>query len=164
MYTIHGTKKLLDRVKQPLEPLVDEPSTALGDWYATVIFWKPQVALFVNERTLLPVVLSLAPATTLAGRFPAGLHDVLSALGVNPAFVETETRLMAEHAYAKTANRSVVGIMNEFTFLAGHWRHSVPDGDLVALSLDLASTPCSPLYKRRVSPDAELRALVDATT
>lgn len=141
-----------------------ELSTALGDRYATVIFWKPQVALFVNERTLFPVVLPLAPATSLAGRFPAALHDVLSILGVNPAFVGVETRLMAEHDYANTANRSVVGILNEFTFLAGHWRDGLPDGDLVALSLELASTPCSPSYKRHVSPDAELRALVEAVT
>lgn len=37
------------------EPLVAEPSkstTALGAWYATVLFWKPNVALFVNEATL----------------------------------------------------------------------------------------------------------------
>lgn len=39
VYTIHATKKLLDRVKQPVELPVEEPSTALGNWYATVLFW-----------------------------------------------------------------------------------------------------------------------------
>jgi hypothetical protein len=29
---------------------------------------------------------------------------------------------MAEVAYAKTANRSVVGMLNEFSFLADCWR------------------------------------------
>jgi hypothetical protein len=33
----------------------------LGQWYATAVFWKPQVALFVNESTLLPVLMPLAP-------------------------------------------------------------------------------------------------------
>jgi hypothetical protein len=31
----------------------------LGSWYATVLLWKPQVALLVNEKTLLPVLMPL---------------------------------------------------------------------------------------------------------
>ena len=38
---------------------------------------------------------------------------------------------------------------------------SLPDDDLVALSVRLAETPMSPLYKRHISPDHELKALVD---
>ena len=49
--------------------------------------------------------------------------------------------------------------MNEFTFLS---RHHHPDGDLVARSVHLAAVPCSPLYKRRVTPNDELRALISA--
>jgi hypothetical protein len=52
-YTIHATRKLLDRVKRPVGAPV-EPATALGNWLATALFWKPQAALFVNERTFLP--------------------------------------------------------------------------------------------------------------
>lgn len=62
--------------------------------------------------------------------------------------------------YAKTANRSVTGIMNEFSFLADvHRSHQTID-DLVTLSTRLARTPCGPLYKRLGSPDRELDALV----
>lgn len=68
-FTIHATKTLLDRVKEPLgDPVA--PVAELGNLYATALFWKPQVALLVNERTLLPVFMPLAPATTLAVRFP----------------------------------------------------------------------------------------------
>lgn len=35
------------------------------------------------------------------------------------------------------------------------------DDDLVALSVRLSETPMSPLYKRHISPDHELKALVD---
>jgi hypothetical protein len=35
--------------------------------------------------------------------------------------------------------------------------------DLLALSLRLAETPCSPLYKSAISPDRELLALVKTT-
>jgi hypothetical protein len=62
VYVVHGTKKLRDRVP-PTDPPDPGPSTtAPGDWYATLLFWRPQVALFVNERTFLPVLMPFAPA------------------------------------------------------------------------------------------------------
>ncbi|MGE5857414.1 MAG: DUF6933 domain-containing protein [Solirubrobacterales bacterium] len=90
VFTIHATKKLRDRVKAPLTDPIEAPSTALGNWYATALFWKPQVALFVNEATLLPVLVPLAPTKSLAGRFPAHLEAVLNALGTDPRFMAAE--------------------------------------------------------------------------
>ncbi|WP_208027471.1 DUF6933 domain-containing protein [Rhabdothermincola sediminis] len=160
-FTIHATKKLLDRVKQPVGDPV-QPATELVNWYATALFWKPQVALLVNERTLLPVFMPLAPATTLARRFPGELRRVLDAHGIDPRFVDHEIRSMGEGHYAKTASRSLLGVMNEFTFLGKVHRedHGAED-DLVALSVRLAETPMSPLYKSHISPDHELKALVE---
>ena len=54
MFSIHATKKLLDRVKQPVMPPVPEPTTAL-----------------------LPVLMPLAPAATLMARFPEALRVTL---------------------------------------------------------------------------------------
>ncbi len=160
-FTIHATKKLLDRVKQPVGDPV-EAATELGSWYATALFWKPQVALFVNERTLLPVFMPLAPATALAVRFPDELRRVLDAHGIDPRFVDHEISSMGEGRYAKTASRSMLGVMNEFTFLGNVRREEHgADDDLVALSVRLAETPMSPLYKRHISPDRELKALVE---
>lgn len=160
-FTIHATKKLIDRVKEPFgDPVA--PATELGNWYATALFWKPQVALLVNERTLLPVFMPLAPATTLAVRFPDELRRVLDAHGSDPRFVDHEIGSMGEGRYAKTANRSLLGVMNEFTFLGNvHSEDHGADDDLVALSVRLAETAMSPLYKRHISPDHELKALVD---
>jgi hypothetical protein len=59
--------------------------------------------------------------------------------------------------WATTANRSVVGIMNELSFLAEVDRAHEHSDDLVSL----AGTPCSPLYERHVFPDKELAALVE---
>lgn len=160
VFSIHATKKLLDRVNRPVLPAVSEPATILGNWYANVLFWKPQVALLVNERTLLPVLMPLAPAATLAERFPEALQRVLEALGVVPAFTEVEIYAMADARYAKTANRSVVGIMNEFKHLADAYRDHRGLDDLVMLAVELSGTPCGPLYSRHVSPDRELDALV----
>jgi hypothetical protein len=67
---------------------------------------------------------------------------------------------MAQHRLAKTANRSVVGTMNDFSSLAEFRRERHGGDDLLALSLELAHTPCGPLDKGHGFPDLELKAMV----
>ena len=112
-FTIHCTKKLLDRVKRPVSTEQIEPTTFLGNWYATALFWKPQVALLINERTLLPVLMPLAPAAELALRFPVHLASVLIAHGAPHALVERELTAMLDFQYAKTSNRSLLAKRRE---------------------------------------------------
>jgi hypothetical protein len=166
MFHLRCTKKLLDRIK-PEIVAAGQSDTALGNWYATVLFWKPQVALLVSERTLLPVLMPLAPAVTLARRFPAQLALVLKEHGVPSEFIAQEVWRMDKVQYAKTANRSVVGILNEFVKQAEFWLAAYAyekgdDDDLLAISVKLAETPCSPLYNGPVSPDRALHELVKA--
>lgn len=161
MFTIHGTKKLLNRVKQPVGEPVEAPSTALGNWYATALFWRPQAALFVNEQTLLPLFVPLAPATRVAERLPDKLGRLLDALDVPIEFILQETAAMGLANFAKTANRSVVGSMNDFAFLAEHYLEGGFPHDLLGLSLRMAGTPCGPLRKRHGFPDREVVALVE---
>jgi len=98
----------------------------------------------------------------LAERFPGELRRVLDAHGIDPRFVDHEISSMGEGHYCKTASRSLLGVMNEFTFLGNvHREERGADEDLVALSVRLAETPMSPLYKRHISPDHELKALVE---
>jgi len=120
------------------------------------------MVLLVNERTLLPVLMPLAPAATLMGRFPESLRQTLWVHWSPAVFIEFESAAMSKGRYAKTANRSVVGIMNEFTFLAEVHRANRGINDLNALAVKLSRTPCSPLYKRHTSPDRELAALIAA--
>ena len=159
MFTLHCTKKLLDRI-QPQIAAPSNANTRLGNWYATALFWKPQMALLVNERTLLPVMMPLAPAATLAKRFPAALKEVLQGLGLPPEFTQAEIENMDEVVYAKTANRSVVGMMNEFSFLAEAFRDRGGLVDPLALSLKLAAVPCGSLSKGAGFPDRAVRELV----
>ena len=145
MYSLHCTKKLLDRIKPTIASSLLPPTTVLGNWYATALFWKPQLALFVNERTLLPVLMPLAPASTLATRFPVELAAALSVHGASQTIIESEVAAMVDVAMTKTANRSIVGTMNEFSFLAEGYREDLETSDLVTLSMRLANTPCSPI-------------------
>jgi hypothetical protein len=160
-FAIHCTKKLLERVKPAAIAAGGAlGTTLLGNWYATALFWKPQVALLVNEKTLLPVLMPLAPATDLATRFPEHLAGVLTAHGMPQQFIDHELAEMHEVQYAKTSNHSVVGIMNQFTYLAEGYREYLETSDLRELALKLAHVPCSPLYKSETFPDRELKLLV----
>lgn len=161
MFSIHATKKLLDRVKPAELCTVEHPTTVLGNWYATALFWKPHTVLFVNEKTLLPVLLPLAPAGTLAERFPRQLGLVLAACGVHLELIAAERAQMTDVRFAKTANRSVLGMVNQFSFLAEGYRDYLETDDLLTLSLKLAHTPCGPLRKGKVFPDREVYAVVE---
>ena len=149
MFTVRGTKKFLDRVGRPVAGPLPSPSTVLGDWYANVLFWRPQVALFVNATTFVPVLMPFAPATGVVARFPAAMAEVLGSLGIDPRFVESESTEMRSAVLAKTASRQVLGVMNEFTFMA---EHSIGNGradpaDLLGLSVWLADTIVGPISR-----------------
>ncbi len=160
MLILRATKQLLDRIGGPRLGAGEQSTTQLGQWYATALRWRPQVALLVNEPTLLPVLMPLARAATLPSRAGDHIATVLAAHGVPGSIITAERERMSQWRTAATANRSVVGVMNEFTFLADVWR----DGhvDLLALAIRLAATPCGPLYQTYGSPDRALAAVVRA--
>jgi len=166
MYYLHCTQKLLDRVKPEVFPS-GEGDTRLGNWYATAKFWKWQVALLVSEKTFLPVLMPLAPAATLATRFPRYLAAVLDAHGIEADFIAQELPGMADVRYAKTASRRTVGVLIELARCAGfrldgYGFEAADNDDLLALSVKLAQTPLGPLYGGAVFPDRALRELVRA--
>jgi hypothetical protein len=157
---VRGTKKLRDRVKGALVVDAEESTTALGDWFANALFWRPQVALLVNSRTLLPVFMELAPAVTLLHRAPATIEAVLRRHGVDETFLALERNDMSEVRIGPTNNRRVVGVMNEF---AGHGEWLWNDGqrDLEALSHHMSSLIIGRLDEG--SPDRALSTVMGST-
>jgi len=153
---VRGTKKFLDRVCRPATSY--ESSTPLGDWYANALFWRPQVALFVNAQTLFPVLVPLAPATSVVSRLPTAFGDLARRLGAGQASLDRVLAGMAELVLAKTASRSVLGVMNEFAHMADQYYSERRTIDLVDVSMWLAQVPCSPLYDSHTSPDRALLA------
>lgn len=163
MLVVRGTKKLRDRVKGAPAGDDDVSTTALGDWFATALFWRPQVALLVNTRTFIPVFVELAPAAKLLDRVPAAIEGALRAHGVDESFIAAEVEAMADVRIAPTNDRSVLGVMNEFAFLGEHHQSFEPI-DLMQLSLRLAGTPLGPLHKSTGFPDLELAEVVGGTS
>ncbi|TMK98767.1 MAG: hypothetical protein E6G40_07530 [Actinobacteria bacterium] len=68
----------------------------------------------MNARTLLPVLVPLAPAATVTARLPAAFAKIARRLDVEALTLEGELAAMPEQVLAKTSSRSVLGVMNEF--------------------------------------------------
>ncbi len=160
MLIVRGTKKLRDRWKQATPAAESDTSTTvLGDWFATVLFWRPHVVLLVDARTYLPVLVPYAPSGTLADRIPIEIGRVLARNGAPAEFVEREVAEMAEVRIAPTNDRRVLGVMNEFVFLANASRDDGTD-DIDVLTGRLAGVPLGPLFKSTISADRELAAVL----
>jgi hypothetical protein len=155
---VRGTKKLRDRVRATPAREGDVSTTLLGDWFATALFWKPQVALLVNERTLLPVFMPLAPGATLLERIPAAIASVLRLHGVDDTIIASEMAHMSDQRMAPTDNRSIVGVMSGFA-MQGERRFGSTLFDLETLSLEV-SRMITPLEKGGESPDRRLAAVL----
>ena len=132
-------------------------STVQGNWSATALFWKPQVALLVNQRTLLPVFMPLAPAAMLVTRIPDAIATALRNQGATEEFVAVELAAMSEVRIATTNARRTLGMMIEFAF-HGELRSQEGLADLEVLSFRQSSLILGPLHHRHGSPDHELAA------
>jgi hypothetical protein len=149
---VRGTRKLLSRLSAAPASEADKSTTMLGDWYATVLPWRPrQVALLVSEARLLPVMMPMAPASTLLQRFPNHLAAVLRRLGVDETVTAVECAGTVDYRVATTQSRSVLGSMNEFTHLANAYRSGHP-------TRTCSNSPCScrPFHAGRCSGDTSV--------
>jgi hypothetical protein len=114
--------------------------------------------LFVNELTLLPVLVPLAPASSVLARFPPAFAAIAANLGVSDSAVRGELTAMNEQTLRRASSRSVLGIMNTFARLADNYRLMHDDIDLLELALWLSQVLCSPLYSREGTPRDQLKA------
>jgi hypothetical protein len=123
------------------------PTNRLGDWYAKLVsINRRKLTICVSERSLLPVL--VAPTTdagALVLAFREAVRSVLRGIGAEPRWIQREARETEQIALGTTANRRILGSLNEFAFLARATLDDHPHIDLVALAVELADTPCSPL-------------------
>ncbi|OGQ83200.1 MAG: hypothetical protein A3F90_11080 [Deltaproteobacteria bacterium RIFCSPLOWO2_12_FULL_60_19] len=149
MTTLRCTKRLLRRLRVPDEFAASPPTTLLGDWYANILFSRPQqLVLCMSERTLLPVVVLAKELDTLPLRLAAGSREILDRIGVPQGLIESETREMAQLAYGPTRSKRVLGSMNDFMFQLSWLLNERPGLSLLEMSVHIAETPCSPLRRK----------------
>jgi hypothetical protein len=140
MYTLRCTRKLLKRTDETPSSEAVSPTTVLGDWYANLLYLRPQqLVLAMNERTLLCALVPAAPAATVAERLRVGVGGLLRDIGVPAAKVEAELAAMERVAIGTTASRAVLGCMNDAVKMLGAYpRGAGGELDLRAAALYLA--------------------------
>lgn len=117
-------------------------SGLLGDWYATLVRTRRgHYVLGMAHNTLLPVVVSGRELRAFPVRLASAVVDVLAAYGVPAEAIEKDVAAMTTVRYAKTDDRSNVGVLTEFHHLLVAHLEDVPTAPLTALSLRLAHTP-----------------------
>ena len=147
MVVLRCTQKLLVRLNQAGDLPAVESTTRLGDWYGNALrIGRRQYLLFISERSRLPVVITIREAKQLGTMFPDAVCERLSLGGVAAADIADERMRMSELAFSKTMNRSLLGTLNDFAFMAqtGNARRTEPESPEELMRF-LSQTPILPL-------------------
>jgi hypothetical protein len=150
MVTICCTSKLLKRTGFSPETSVAEPTTALGNWYANILFFhRRQFLLFVSERSRLAVITPAKQTRSLATHLVLHLSVLLDSLMSKPEWIDAETRQMVDVHYAATKSRSMLGTMNDYKLqIEALLAESLKVSEL-EIALRLSECPVGPLQYRR---------------
>jgi hypothetical protein len=126
------------------EHMPSASDTALGDWYVNRFVVDPQpLLLLVSAVTLLPLIIPARDVRRLPSQLPQLVRQRLQRFELNPAWLDAEIAAMSPVLVAKTASRSVLGVMTDFVKAVGFY---LPSGGWDATSLPfvearLAETP-----------------------
>ena len=147
MVVLRCTQKLLVRLKQVADLPSVESTTRLGDWYGNILrIGRRQHLLFISEQSRLPVVLPITESKRLATVFPDAVCERLAIVGIAAADIADERMRMSESAFGRTRNRSLLGTVNDFAFMAqvGSARQPEPETPEELMRF-LSQTPILPL-------------------
>ena len=90
------------------------PTTVLGDWYANLLYTRPQqLVLAMSERSLLCVLVPASPGDVLGRRVREAVAGLLPKIGVPQERVVAEVSAMEALSIGATASRAVLGCMTD---------------------------------------------------
>ena len=151
MFTIRCTAKLLKRIGRKLgfSDLAVEPTTAMGDWHANILFFdRAQALLFTNDNSRLAVVTPARDARNLGAHLSVALAELLEHLAIPLEWIQAEVFEMAELDVAPTRSRSLLATMNDYSFQIEGRFHQWGGLFPLQMSLDLSGCPSGPLGYR----------------
>jgi hypothetical protein len=164
MIIFRPTLSLSKKMGMKLSSSNENSTNALGDWSAVDFsLGKSRYVLCVSHRTRQPVVVPAAPYSEVVMRLRATLMETLYALEIPSTQIKRELPEMADVAYAKTNDRSILGTLNdyrgalEFHHELGRIRNYK---DYIWMSLWLSETPMRTLgwkYPREATAGALAR-------
>ena len=147
MVVLRCTQKLLARLKRPEAPADLQSTTRLGDWYGNILqIGRRQHLLFISEHSRLPVVIPIREAKRLETIFPDAVCGMLTAVGIADESIADERSRMSEIAFGPTSNRSLLGTLSDYAFMAqqGNANRAEPEFPEELMRF-LAQTPILPL-------------------
>ena len=147
MVVLRCTHKMLVRLKQVGDLPPVESTTRLGDWYGNILrIGRRQHLLFISERSRLPVVLPIGESKRLRAVFPDAVCERLAMIGVAATDIADERMRMSESAFGRTRNRSLLGTLSDFAFMAqlGNARRTESESPEELMPF-LSQTPILPL-------------------
>lgn len=119
--TLRCTRKLLKALRAPTAAEPTRASTVLGDWYANLYETRPcRLVLCLNERSLLTVLVEFGDAPQLVRAIGQSVAELLARIGVPDDSIRAEQAAMAQVRWGPTANRRVLGCLNEAAFALSH--------------------------------------------
>ncbi|MGD8456179.1 MAG: hypothetical protein PVF83_07330 [Anaerolineales bacterium] len=161
MITLRCTQKLKKFLGVSFADNLSPTTSFLGDWYANLIPTAAgELILFVNEKTLLTVGVPVWESVNLLPLFSARVANILILIGIHPIAIEKEMLHYYQLQFGKTASRSILGSMNDFTKIIQFMTQNATTKEDLGLSnieLDLSQTPCKPIdYKAPIDVAREL--------
>ncbi|MGH7593496.1 MAG: DUF6933 domain-containing protein [Gemmatimonadales bacterium] len=147
MVVVRCTQRLLKRFDRVPDDRNDTgPDSKLGNWYANVITTRPRhLALCANERTLLSVVVPVAPISGFLDRFRDAALRRIHQTPVAASLRLPDAAAFVEIQVGRTQSRSVLASMNQLRLDAQVWLENGPTGDIEELGRWLCDRPCSAL-------------------
>jgi hypothetical protein len=147
MVVLRCTLKLLARLKRLEVPAETASTTRLGDWCGNILqIGRRQYLLFIRERSRLPVVIPIREAKHLEAVFPDAVCHILAAVGIGAENIADERSRMSEISFGRTNNRSLLGTLTDFAFMAQHGNANRDEPESPEeLMRFLAQTPILPL-------------------
>lgn len=151
MILLRCTGRVLKRFDLDPVTMTLEGRCLLSPWYANLLNVGPsRYVLCMSQRTLLPIIMPQRKGEfpMLFGRY---LEPVLTAIGIPAEAAARESEAASSYAIAKTASKSMLGSMNDFTHMAR--RRFERTTDPLSVALELSGTPCAAL--EFVTPEKE---------
>lgn len=162
MVVLRCTRQLLVRLKQFDDLPPAESTTRLGDWYGNILrMGRRHAVIFISERSRLPVLIPIREANRLRAVFPDAVCQMLAAVGVSAADIADKRSRMSAMAFGRTRSRSLLGTLNDFSFMARARFITALDEPLERTARDLAEAPLI-LPFRGARPSTVTRQLFEA--
>lgn len=144
MVVLRRTQKLAAQLPASVGALASS-DTALGVWYVNrLVVDRRPLLLLASSRSLLAILAPARDVRSLPSRLPGFVAQRLRRLGIPDKLIAAEVAAMSPVDVAKTADRSVVGILVDFAFMIPYHleRGAWDETTLPFIEATLAKNPC----------------------